>query len=124
MPDGSSSARPTCCAGPALRGSWQDLATADPDRVPAWWARTAYSIGVACGPSGLVVIDLDTPPTGRPGDPPAAAESGTDALAVLCGQHGHSAERRRLLQRFVAGREHGCTLGDLRDFDRCRVLVE
>jgi len=73
---------------PALRGSWQDLATADPDRIRAWWARTAYNIGVSCGPSGLVVIDLDTPRTGRPGDYPAAAESGTDALADLCGQHG------------------------------------
>ncbi len=72
---------------PALRGNWQDHATADPDQVRAWWARTAYNIGVSCGPSGLVVIDLDTPRTGQPGDS-SAAESGTDALAALCGQHG------------------------------------
>jgi hypothetical protein len=72
---------------PALRGNWQDLATTDPDRVRAWWARTAYNIGVSCGPSGLVVIDLDAPHTGRPGGSPLA-ESGTDALAALCGQHG------------------------------------
>jgi hypothetical protein len=72
---------------PALRGNWQDHATANPDRVRAWWARAAYNIGVSCGPSGLVVIDLDTPRTGRPGDSPTA-ESGTDALAALCGQHG------------------------------------
>lgn len=72
---------------PALRGSWQDLATANPDRVRAWWTRTPYNVGVSCGPSSLVVIDLDTPRTGPPGDSPAA-ESGVDALAFLCGQHG------------------------------------
>jgi len=72
---------------PALRANWQDLATTDPDRLRAWWTRTAYNIGVACGPSGLVVIDLDAPHTGRPGDSPAA-ESGTDSLTALCGQHG------------------------------------
>jgi Bifunctional DNA primase/polymerase, N-terminal len=72
---------------PALHGNWQDLATADPDRVRTWWARTAYNIGVACGPSGLVVIDLDSPHTGQPpGSPPA--ETGTDMLAALCGRHG------------------------------------
>ena len=72
---------------PALRGNWQDLATTDPDRVRAWWARTTYNIGVACGPSGLVVIDLDAPHNRQPADSPAA-ESGTDALAALCRQHG------------------------------------
>ena len=72
---------------PALRGSWQNFATADPDRVRAWWARSAYNIGVSCGPSGLVVIDLDAPHTGQLGGSPAAG-SGADALVALCGQHG------------------------------------
>ena len=72
---------------PALRGNWQDHATADPDRVRARWALTAYNIGVSCGPSGLVVIDLDTPRTGQPGDS-LIAKSGTDALAALCGRRG------------------------------------
>ena len=44
---------------PALRENWQDLATTDPGRIRAWWARQPYNIGIACGPSGLVVIDLD-----------------------------------------------------------------
>ena len=46
---------------PALRGSWQDHATIEPVRIGAWWSRAAYNIGIACGPSGLVVIDLDVP---------------------------------------------------------------
>jgi hypothetical protein len=72
---------------PALRGNWQDLATTDPDQVSAWWARAAYNIGISCGPSGLVVIDLDAPHTRQPRDSPDA-ESGTDVLAALCNQHG------------------------------------
>jgi Bifunctional DNA primase/polymerase, N-terminal len=46
---------------PALRGSWQDHATTEPARIRAWWSRAAYNIGIACGPSGLVVIDLHVP---------------------------------------------------------------
>ena len=52
---------------PALRGNWQDHATTHGDRIRAWWRRPAYNIGIACGPSGLVVIDLDVPRGGRPG---------------------------------------------------------
>ena len=44
---------------PALRENWQDVATTDRDRIRDWWARRPYNIGIACGPSGLVVIDLD-----------------------------------------------------------------
>jgi Bifunctional DNA primase/polymerase, N-terminal len=53
-----------CAVGgkqPALRGNWQHLATTSPDQVRDWWQRAPYNIGIACGPSGLVVIDLDRP---------------------------------------------------------------
>jgi hypothetical protein len=70
---------------PALCRSWQELATADPDRVRAWWARKPYNIGIACGPSGLVVIDLDIPRGQQPGEP---AAPGADALAALCDSRG------------------------------------
>ena len=73
---------------PALRGNWRELATADGDQIRAWWASAAYNIGIDCGSSGIVVIDLDTPRPAGPGGFPAAARSGTDALAALCGQHG------------------------------------
>jgi hypothetical protein len=73
---------------PALRGNWQDLATASPDQIHAWWARAPYNIGVACGPSGLVVIDLDIPHGEQPGARPASTVDGTDALAALCARHG------------------------------------
>ena len=67
---------------PALRGNWQDHATADPARIRDWWCQTTYNIGVACGPSGLVVLDLDVC------DGEDAAASGSSVLAALCRQHG------------------------------------
>jgi Bifunctional DNA primase/polymerase, N-terminal len=66
---------------PALRENWQDLATTDGTRIRAWWARQPYNIGIACGPSGLVVIDLDVALTDGP-------VSGADALERLCRAHG------------------------------------
>jgi hypothetical protein len=84
-----------CAAGgkrPALRGNWQDLATTSPDQIRDWWARAPYNIGIACGPSGLVVIDLDLPHDVD--DDEGAADgalfplSGADILSGLAGQHG------------------------------------
>jgi hypothetical protein len=67
---------------PALRGSWQDHATADPAQIRAWWARAPYNIGIACAPSNLVVLDLDTPRQQQDQD-----TSGTEALAALCEEY-------------------------------------
>ncbi|WP_223199087.1 bifunctional DNA primase/polymerase [Solihabitans fulvus] len=51
---------PVCPRGkrPALR-DWEHRATTDPDVVTAWWTSSPYNIGVATGPSCLVVVDLD-----------------------------------------------------------------
>lgn len=80
-----------CAVGdkrPALKGNWQDLATTSPDRIGDWWHRAPYNIGVACGPSGLVVIDLDL---GREEDDEPGvlfSLSGADVLSGLAQQHG------------------------------------
>jgi Bifunctional DNA primase/polymerase, N-terminal len=71
---------------PALRGNWQAHATTEPARIRAWWSQAAYNIGIACGPSGLVVIDLDIHHGEQPGDPTAA--TGANVLTGLCEQHG------------------------------------
>jgi Bifunctional DNA primase/polymerase, N-terminal len=73
---------------PALRGNWQNLATTSTDQIRAWWAEAPYNVGVACGPSGLVVIDLDIPHGEQPGELPSGMVNGTDALAALCAQYG------------------------------------
>ena len=49
------------------------------------WARAPYNVGIACGPSRLVVVDLDTP---KPGDTPPrewdrpGVRTGADVLAA------------------------------------------
>src|SRR3954453_11341036 len=39
---------------------WEERATRDPDRIYLWWREMPYNIGVATGPSKLLVIDCDT----------------------------------------------------------------
>ncbi|MEU8028023.1 bifunctional DNA primase/polymerase [Streptomyces sp. NPDC049099] len=71
---------------------WETRATTDPDRIARAWSVAAFNVGIATGPSGLVVIDLDKPK--HPGDTPPAAwaehgvTDGADVLAVLCERHG------------------------------------
>lgn len=65
---------------------YEQRATIDPDRIRRCWTAGPYGVGIACGPSGLVVIDLDTP---KPDQPPPAewaidgVNDGADVLAVL-----------------------------------------
>ena len=39
---------------------WERRACADPDRVARYWPSAQHNVGLACGPSRLVVVDLDT----------------------------------------------------------------
>ncbi|MFC3381557.1 bifunctional DNA primase/polymerase [Couchioplanes azureus] len=67
--------------------SWEDRATTDPDRIRRGWATVPYGVGIACGPSRLVVIDLDVrkPDQSPPADCPyPAAEEGFDVLVEVC----------------------------------------
>ena len=41
---------------------WEQRATRDPDLVYQWWSMAPYNIGVATGPSQLLVVDCDTRP--------------------------------------------------------------
>jgi hypothetical protein len=45
---------------PPVIDRWETRASTDPDQIHHWWRHTAYSIGIATGPSRLVVVDLDT----------------------------------------------------------------
>ncbi|QXJ22515.1 bifunctional DNA primase/polymerase [Actinomadura graeca] len=79
--------------GPCASGhrKWEDRATTDPDRIAAAWAHAPYGVGIACGPSGLVVIDLDVPAPGEqppPGWALPGVRDGADVLAVLAERAG------------------------------------
>ncbi|WP_088285115.1 bifunctional DNA primase/polymerase, partial [Kineosporia sp. A_224] len=75
---------------------WQERATLDPARIERCWSsRTAagpYGVGIATGPSRLVVVDLDTPkPNTVLPDPwrtPGVVD-GADVLAALADRAGH-----------------------------------
>jgi hypothetical protein len=73
---------------------WEQRATTDPARIRAAWSQRPFNIGLATGPSGLVVVDLDT---AKPGQVPPAGwdmpgvRDGQDVLAVLADRHGHPA---------------------------------
>ncbi|WP_163550432.1 bifunctional DNA primase/polymerase [Candidatus Frankia nodulisporulans] len=68
--------------------TWEQRATRDLAQVEAHWhAHRHHGVGIATGPSGLVVVDLDTP---KPTDPPLPEEwqaedvrNGADVLAAL-----------------------------------------
>jgi Bifunctional DNA primase/polymerase, N-terminal len=63
---------------------WENRAICDPERVARYWPSDTHNVGIACGPSRLVVIDLDTHGT-LPDDwrMPGIAD-GRDVLAQLC----------------------------------------
>jgi hypothetical protein len=75
---------------PAVR-AWEPRATTDPDRIARCWTTGPFNVGLACGPSGLVVIDCDEP---KPDEAPPApydqpgVNSGLDVLALLTEQAG------------------------------------
>lgn len=81
---------PWCRSG---HQGWEPRATTDPARIGRAWSATPYNVGIATGPSGLVVIDLDPP---KPGEVPPprwnapGIRDGADVLAALCEEHGEA----------------------------------
>ncbi|MCX4858978.1 bifunctional DNA primase/polymerase [Streptomyces canus] len=63
---------------------WEQRATTDPDRIQAAWSRAPFNVGIATGPSGLVVVDLDMPKDKGSSDAP----SGAATFAALCERAG------------------------------------
>ena len=45
---------------PLLDDNWIEIASVDPDQIKKWWDQDPdANIGIACGPSGLCVLDVD-----------------------------------------------------------------
>ncbi|MEV7995951.1 bifunctional DNA primase/polymerase [Streptomyces sp. NPDC086077] len=65
---------------------WEQRATTDPDRIRAAWSRAPFNVGIATGPSGLVVVDLDTPEHKGSSDAP----DGAATFGALCERAGHA----------------------------------
>lgn len=71
------------CAGGHRK--WEQRATTDPDRIRKAWSTEAFNIGLATGPSGLVVVDLDPVKAKDPKGTP----DGVTSLQALCERAGH-----------------------------------
>ncbi|MDI3423626.1 bifunctional DNA primase/polymerase [Streptomyces luteolus] len=68
--------------GPCVSGhaKWEQRATLDPDRIRAAWSTDAFNVGIATGPSGLLVVDLDVPKDKGTSDAP----DGATTFKALC----------------------------------------
>ncbi|MEV7994893.1 bifunctional DNA primase/polymerase [Streptomyces sp. NPDC086077] len=80
---------------------WEERATTDPDRIRATWSRGPFNVGIATGPSGLVVVDLDMPKDNSNGDAPCGAAT-FEALCERTGQPVPTTYRTRT----ASGGEH------------------
>ncbi len=93
---------------------WEQRATTDPDRIRSAWGSPAgagFNVGIACGPSGLLVVDLDVP---KPDESPPPAwitatpgvRDGQDVLAVLAEQAGEELPADTLTVATTSGGIH------------------
>ncbi len=75
---------------PPVIDRWETRASTDPDQITRWWQHIPHTVGIATGPSGLVVVDLDTPKPGETVPDRWAAlgiGSGAGVLRALARQH-------------------------------------
>jgi hypothetical protein len=78
------------CRAVGRHVTWEARATTDPARIRRAWSARPYNVGIACGPPGLVVVDLDTAKPGQTPPPEwadAAVGNGADVFGVLCARH-------------------------------------
>ncbi len=93
---------------PAVR-SWESRATTDLDRLARCWSAGAYNVGIATGPSRLVVVDLDVPKGDQDYPPVGTPESvtdGADALGLLADEHGERYPSHTCTVRTASGGLH------------------
>ncbi|MEU8468260.1 bifunctional DNA primase/polymerase [Streptomyces sp. NPDC029006] len=64
----------------------EQRATTDTELLIAAWAQRPYNVGIATGPSGLLVVDLDTL---KPNDPKGTPD-GAASLQALCERAGQA----------------------------------
>jgi len=75
---------------PPVIDRWEHRASTDPDQIHHWWREVPFNVGIATGPSGLVVVDLDTAKPGERAATPWARlgiGSGAAVLRELTHQH-------------------------------------
>ncbi|MFI6910459.1 bifunctional DNA primase/polymerase [Nonomuraea sp. NPDC050394] len=96
-------------APPERFTAWEQRATRDPGRIRAWWRRAPFNVGIATGPAGLVVIDLDIPKPGQQPPPEwdlPGISDGADVFALICQREGIPLEWETFQVRTRRGGTH------------------
>jgi hypothetical protein len=89
---------------------WQTRATTDVERIRRCWSAGPYGVGIACGPSGLVVVDLDVPK--EPDDLPPdqwremGVLRGDDVLVMLAAHYAEPLPYETFVVRTASGGTH------------------
>ncbi|MFJ5607944.1 bifunctional DNA primase/polymerase [Streptomyces sp. NPDC093221] len=81
--------------------TFEQRATTDPDRIERCWTTGTFNVGIATGPAGLLVVDLDTV---KSKDKKGTPDGATNFLA-LCERAGHTVPATRRV-RTPSGGEH------------------
>ncbi|WP_405890267.1 bifunctional DNA primase/polymerase [Streptomyces sp. NBC_00133] len=76
------------CAGGHRK--WEERATIDPDRIRRAWASLPFNVGIATGPSGLLVVDLDMPKRKDKSKGSADTPCGVTTFRALCERAGQA----------------------------------
>ncbi|OLF17404.1 hypothetical protein BU204_11550 [Actinophytocola xanthii] len=89
---------------------WEQRATTDLDRIRAAWSARPFNVGIATGPSGLVVVDLDTPKSAEDlpteGWTRSGIRDGHDTFAAVCEQAGQPVPWDTYAVRTARGGSH------------------
>ncbi|MEU5985044.1 bifunctional DNA primase/polymerase [Streptomyces sp. NPDC047434] len=86
----------------------EQRATTDADTIAAAWAAAPYNIGIATGPAGLLVVDLDVPKDITDTAPPEweGVADGLDVFAALCEKAGERLPTETYTVRTRRGGQH------------------
>ncbi|MET7715270.1 bifunctional DNA primase/polymerase [Streptomyces sp. NPDC005407] len=95
----SCTGRGACASGHV---KWEQRATTDPETIERCWAAGPFNVGIATGPSGLVVIDLDMPKTNSSADTPC----GVTTFEALCERAGQPVPTTRTIRTASGGGRH------------------
>ncbi|MFE5871691.1 bifunctional DNA primase/polymerase [Streptomyces roseifaciens] len=84
--------RTGCCTDGHTK--WEDRATTDPLRIRQCWQTGPYNVGLATGPAGLLVVDLDVPKGKSVKDMPC----GMTTFQALCERAGEPVPATRTVR--------------------------
>jgi hypothetical protein len=89
---------------------WEQRATTNPDQIRQCWSAGPFNVGLATGPSGLVVVDLDMPKPPNEVPPDGwnrrGVRDGHDVFAAVCQDAGQSVPWQTLTVTTPRGGTH------------------